>query len=185
MILMLQMVIPSLERFVLFIIMQISYFDKNIKFIIEKNLEGHQKRNQKTSIMFMIALSFIIFAGCSTQLIINFIVNVSKNAFGSDINVYSNTLDSLDEIGLTNYLRNFSTRFPNSIKNFSFITFPLKDIINRNTYFSTLCQFPRLKVDVVAVSRGLIQSTNTDIYYYKELNDKMQFDLSNNKFLLS
>ena len=67
---MLQMAIPSLERLMLFIIMQISWKDKNIKFIVEKNLEGHRKRNQQTSIMFMFALSFIIFSGCSTQLII-------------------------------------------------------------------------------------------------------------------
>ena len=50
---MLQMAIPSLERLMLFIIMQISWKDKNIKFIVEKNLEGHRKRNQQTSIVLL------------------------------------------------------------------------------------------------------------------------------------
>ena len=33
--------------------------------IVDKNLEGHGKRNLKTSLMFTIALSFLIFAGSS------------------------------------------------------------------------------------------------------------------------
>lgn len=37
--------------------------DKNLEKVIMKNLEGHEKRNTKTAIMFTIALSFLIFAG--------------------------------------------------------------------------------------------------------------------------
>lgn len=37
--------------------------DKKLKKVLTKNLEGHEKRNTKTAIMFTIALSFLIFAG--------------------------------------------------------------------------------------------------------------------------
>ncbi len=172
---MLQMSIPYLEKFILYIMMISCWRDRNLKFVVEKNLEGHRKRNQKTSIMFMIALSFIIFAGCSIQLITDFIANASKNAFGGDLNIYTNTNDSLNEIALTNYMINVTKRYPDYIKNYSFATFSLEDIIGQKTYFSNLCGYPRLKQDVVGISSGLVESTTTEIYNYKELNNEMQF----------
>ena len=39
--------------------------DKKVKPIVEKNLQAHRKRNNKTSIMFTLALSFLIFSASS------------------------------------------------------------------------------------------------------------------------
>jgi hypothetical protein len=36
--------------------------DKKLETLISKNLDGHRKRNSKTSIMFTLAMSFLIFA---------------------------------------------------------------------------------------------------------------------------
>jgi hypothetical protein len=43
--------------------------DRKLKSVISKNLDGHRKRNSKTSIMFTLALSFLIFAASSFTLL--------------------------------------------------------------------------------------------------------------------
>ena len=59
----------------------------------------------------MIALSFVIFAGCTIQLISNFITNASKNIFGADIWILHRSYDdSLDEVRLSKYLNNFDEK---------------------------------------------------------------------------
>ena len=39
--------------------------DKRLSSLVSKNLDGHRKRNSKTSIMFTLAISFLIFASSS------------------------------------------------------------------------------------------------------------------------
>jgi hypothetical protein len=102
---MLQLLVPTLQSWILSFIMLFTWKDRNIKFVVEKNLNGHSKRNIKTSIMFMIALSFIIFAGCTIKLVSNFIVSLSKNILGADILIMQrDAVDSLDQI--KQYLEN-------------------------------------------------------------------------------
>ena len=36
-----------------------------------------------------------------------------------------------------------------------------------------------MKIDIIGVSNGLVESTDTDIYLYKELNKNIQFSKSN------
>lgn len=43
--------------------------DKRLREVISKNLDGHRKRNSKTSIMFTLAISFLIFAASSFTLL--------------------------------------------------------------------------------------------------------------------
>jgi hypothetical protein len=43
--------------------------DKKFYQLILKNMHGHQKRNQKTSIMFTLAISFMVFSCCSFSII--------------------------------------------------------------------------------------------------------------------
>lgn len=49
--------------------------DKNLLQVILKNLKGHKARNTKTAMMFTIALSFLIFAGSTFELIGNLFVS--------------------------------------------------------------------------------------------------------------
>ena len=39
--------------------------DRRLQSLVSKNLDGHRKRNSKTSIMFTLAISFLIFASSS------------------------------------------------------------------------------------------------------------------------
>ncbi len=48
---------------------------KNLYTVVKKNLEGHESRNTKTAMMFTIALSFLIFAGSTFELIGHLIIS--------------------------------------------------------------------------------------------------------------
>ena len=61
--------------------------DKKIKDVISKNLDGHRKRNSKTSIMFTLAISFLIFASSSFTLLSGLIEGEVVTLFGSDLYV--------------------------------------------------------------------------------------------------
>jgi len=89
--------------------------------------------------MFMIALSFVIFAGCTILLVCNFIVSASKNIFGSDIWVGElDDNDSLDEKELVRYLVDFESKFPGSIKNYTFVSMNMVDYLQTDIKLSTL-----------------------------------------------
>ncbi len=138
-ILLMQVFVPRIQTGILSILMLLFRRDINLKFIIAKNLDGHHRRNQKSSIMFMIALSFIIFAGCTIMLICNFIISVSKNVFGSDIWVGQfDDNNTLDEKELVKYLIQFDSKFPISIRNYTFISMNMKDFLARDIRISTL-----------------------------------------------
>lgn len=49
--------------------------DKNLYQVVRKNLQGHESRNTKTAMMFTIALSFLIFAGSTFELIGHLIIS--------------------------------------------------------------------------------------------------------------
>jgi hypothetical protein len=63
--------------------------DKNLERVVAKNLESHANRNTKTAMMFTIALSFLIFAGSTFQLIGNLVVSQLEGVLGADIYVTS------------------------------------------------------------------------------------------------
>lgn len=138
-ILIMQIFVPSIQKFFLKILMIFFKKDRNLEFIISKNLDGHYRRNQKSSIMFMIALGFIIFAGCTILLVCGNIIAVSKNFFGSDIWVGElDDNDSLDEKELVRYLTDYDSKFPNKIRNYTFISMDMEDYLQRRIYISTL-----------------------------------------------
>ena len=137
---MLQLIVPYLQVMILNIILLFAWKDRNVYFVVKKNLEGHSSRNQKTSIMFMIALSFVIFAGCTLELISNFIVDISKNILGGDIFVHTWGDDNtLEQNKINDYFKNFNKKFPGIVKNYTFLSFPLNELIGSNVQLGTLC----------------------------------------------
>lgn len=81
--------------------------DKKIKPIVAKNLEAHRKRNNKTSIMFTLALSFLIFSASSFELINNMIGDTVESLIGADM--YANVMfgakySYIDEGPITEFL---------------------------------------------------------------------------------
>ena len=52
--------------------------DRRLYTVVVKNMEGHSKRNNKTSVMFTLATSFLIFASCAFKVISTVIVDVAE-----------------------------------------------------------------------------------------------------------
>jgi ABC-type antimicrobial peptide transport system permease subunit len=173
----LQMFIPYMQRAVLELIMLIFWGDRNVKFVVIKNLEGHSKRNQKTSIMFMIALSFVIFAGCTLKLIANFIISLSKNIYGGDVFLTQGAkMDSLDQIVLSNYLNEFNIKFKDSIKSYTYISYPIDEILSKSQSFGPLCGYPSKGIDLVTVDQKFLQTLHPKIYNPVEYNKNLTFE---------
>ena len=59
--------------------------DKHVYKIIVKNMEGHRPRNSKTSIMFTLAISFLIFSASSFTLISTLIAKTVESLIGADL----------------------------------------------------------------------------------------------------
>ena len=88
--------------------------DRKLKGVIEKNLDGHRPRNSKTSIMFTLAMGYLIYAASSFKLLSGMIRGTVITEFGSDLyikSIKSLSLSSsssyqypLDESELTSFI---------------------------------------------------------------------------------
>jgi hypothetical protein len=81
--------------------------DRRLKEVVSKNLDGHRKRNSKTSIMFTLALSFLIFAASSFTLLSGLIEGEVITLFGSDLyidSIFATNGVYLNETLLTEFL---------------------------------------------------------------------------------
>jgi len=86
------LIFQYLERGLLWIMMKsCCRRDKRLEVLITKNLEGHRNRNSKTSIMFTLALSFLVFAASAFSLISTMISSEAETIFGGDLYVYSSS----------------------------------------------------------------------------------------------
>lgn len=63
--------------------------DNNLEKVVRKNFESHESRNTKTAMMFTVALSFLIFAGSTFELISNLVVIQVESILGSDVYITS------------------------------------------------------------------------------------------------
>lgn len=62
-----QSLIPTMERWILDLLILLRPGDKRIKPVISKNLESHGKRNLKTSLMFTVTVSFLVLSAANLQ----------------------------------------------------------------------------------------------------------------------
>lgn len=69
------LLLPYVEIMFVKIFILIIRRDRNLYQVIRKNLDGHEARNTKTAMMFTIALSFLIFAGSTFELIGHLIIS--------------------------------------------------------------------------------------------------------------
>jgi hypothetical protein len=123
-----QIISPMLQKGVLWVIMLIMRKDRKLSDCVKTNLKGHMRRNSKTSLMFAIALSFLVFAGSTFELQKNLIISTVEMLYGADLRVLMLDVDDplgLDEAGIRDYLENlkFNTGF---IEDYSFISKELR-----------------------------------------------------------
>ena len=63
--------------------------DSRLKTLIHKNLDSHRTRNSKTSILFTLSLSFVIFSAANFKLLTGLIASEVIALFGADLYVSS------------------------------------------------------------------------------------------------
>jgi hypothetical protein len=63
--------------------------DRNLYQVVKKNFESHEGRNTKTAMMFTVALSFLIFAGSTFNLIGNMVTSQLVGVLGADVYITS------------------------------------------------------------------------------------------------
>jgi hypothetical protein len=75
-----------IENMLLWICLHTCCFcDRKMHKVITKNMDAHRIRNQKTSIMFTMSISFLIFAASSFQMMATLIEKTSESLIGADI----------------------------------------------------------------------------------------------------
>ena len=178
-----QLIVPYLQKLILHIIMFFACNDKKLHLVVLKNLEGHKRRNQQVSIMFMVALGFVIFSGCTLNLIVDFVETLSKGLIGGDFSVYvsnSNALNiTLNEIAIKNYLKTIEKAYPDLLENHAFISWMSNDLLwterlRPRSKMAPLSGYPLLDRRLKAVDKSFLDSTYTSLYtlteYDKTLN---------------
>ena len=87
-----------LERFILWCsINTCCRKDKRLHHVIIKNMQAHKSRNSKTSLMFTLSISFLIFSASSFSLMSTLIVKGVESIIGADLRA-SNPNGYLNEI---------------------------------------------------------------------------------------
>jgi len=178
-----QLLVPYLQKLILHIIMLFSCKDKKLHLIVVKNLEGHKRRNQQVSIMFMVALGFVIFSGCTLNLIVDFAETLSKGLIGGDFSVYVSTSNAinitLNEVAIKNYLKNIEKTYPDLLENHAFISWMNNDLLwtellRPRSKIAPLSGYPLLDRRLKAIDKSFLDSTYTSLYtlteYDKTLN---------------
>ena len=172
-----QLLVPYLQKLILQIIMLFSCKDKKLHLIVLKNLEGHKRRNQQVSIMFMVALGFVIFSGCTLNLVVDFAETLSKGLIGGDFSVYvtsSNGLNvTLNEIAIKKYLESIQKTYPDLLQNHAFISWMSNDLFWNEKYslktsVAPLSGYPLLNRKLKAMDKTFLDSTYSSLYTLTE-----------------
>ena len=69
------LLLPYVQVMFLKLFLLIMRNDRKLEKVVRKNFESHESRNTKTAMMFTVALSFLIFAGSTFDLIGNLILS--------------------------------------------------------------------------------------------------------------
>lgn len=179
---------PFAERFVLSVITLIFRQDRNLKSIVEKNFEGHRRRNQKTALIFSLSLAFLIFgstgfAGQGEAIKINLLMN-----FGSDMVITSLPWERqyLDEQGIRNYMEYYMKYNPGNIRGYTFISVEMNTLMMvKNTRISPLSHTPRWPVRVYGVEPNFFEGVYEEYYqpaeYDASVTDYPKLAITGNK----
>lgn len=122
---------PYLEKGIGYALTFIFHFDSNLSCTVQNNLKGHSARNSKTAFMYMIAITFLVFAGVVFSLIANLLTSTFKMFLGADLvgEMLDNNLP-LNEYGIRGYLEEMKTI--GLVKDFTFVTNSLASMMGND-----------------------------------------------------
>ena len=178
-----QLLVPYLQKIILKIIMFLSFKDRNLHLIVVKNLEGHKRRDRQVSIMFTVALGFVIFSGCTLNLVVDFVETIAKSLIGGDFSIYVTNKNApnitLNEVSINDYLNNIKQIYPDLIQNFAYISWSSNDLLINdynlilNSRISPLSGYPMYRRRVHAIDKNFVDSTYTSLYSISQYDKKL------------
>jgi ABC-type antimicrobial peptide transport system permease subunit len=165
----------DLENWIARGIVWVSVRDRPLMDIVCKNLQGHQRRNWKTALMFCIALSFVIFSGVMFTLQGKVLKNTLMMTFGSDLWVRGpdDQKGGLKEFEIRNWIDNiYSIENPDKIESYTFMSFPLGNMEDiDSTQISPLSGFPSVSTTIIAVEENYLETVFQEFYIPIEFDD--------------
>ncbi|CAD8045647.1 unnamed protein product [Paramecium sonneborni] len=167
------------EKAILKLILCIFKKDRNLEKIIFKNLEAHYSRNWKTTLMYTIALAFLIFAGAGFALQTSVITDVLQSFLGADISIQALQSDKrgLDEYNLRMFLNKTMNEDPTFLYDYSFTTLMLSQIpeMPNSHFISTLAKFPFKKIFLGGVEENYLRSCLEAFYIPNSYDQNIKY----------
>ena len=159
---------PYLEVWLARALVYLSVKDRCQESIVTKNLEGHGRRNWKTSLMFCMALSFVIFAGVGFRLQGSMIKNTLMSTLGGDIYVMApeNQRAGLAEQKIRDWIENvYKVENGENIKDYSFVTYDLDSMPDiSSVYIGNICGFPSTRTRFRGVEENYLDAVYEEFY---------------------
>ena len=123
------LIFEYLERLLLWICMQTCCRkDKRLHHVIIKNMEAHKPRNSKTSLMFTLSISFLIFSASSFSLMSTLIVKLTESIIGADLHA-SNPDGYLNEVPIAEFLDTQMGQDDSPVIDYAFTTISTEDFV--------------------------------------------------------
>lgn len=117
------------ERLILWILMTTCCRrDKRLYSIISKQMNAHQVRNNKTSIMLTLSVAFLFFSASSFELISTLVQKSFDKIIGADMFINA-VFGVLDEGPLANYLTEQQTTGDRPVEDFVFVSLDMKSAL--------------------------------------------------------
>lgn len=144
MIIIAHLVYPFIQHFIGSLLTWIFWYDRNLSCTVQNNLKGHMGRNSKTAFMYMIAITFAIFAGVTFTLQRDLLMSMMKMILGADIvGAMLDVSTPLDELSISNHLDLMKQR--KLVEEYTFISNSLRDTLNNEAtnykYSASLSNF--------------------------------------------
>lgn len=185
MIMIAQTLVPVLENVLLNIFIFLRPSDQKMKPIVKKNLQSHGSRNLKTSLMFTVTLSFLVFSGANFKQIHFFLVSLAKSISGSDLTATKvqfsadSDLSILDELKLKEFMDDNMAPRGGLIESYSFHSVNLELILDAKdqprmspSIKHSGMGFRKQRVKLFGLDRNILETLDTKYYYPTEyVND--------------
>lgn len=167
------------EKLILKLILFLLFTDRKLESIIQKNIKGHRSRNLKTTLMFSITMSFLIFAGTGFQLQETAINDTFRLHIGSDMTaeIPPNSKIFLDEYALRQFLESYKLKYPNQIESYSFSSIPFDQMPKVHfPALSPLSFYPRRRVSIKAVEDNFLKSVYSHYFTPVQYDETLIYD---------
>ena len=162
------------EKLILWIVNLFLCKNRSLKVVIDKNLESHKKRNQKTALMITMSVCFIIFSGSGIKTNTLGLINQLVETQGADLvltggGVRPSSIYGLNQKEISNFLEEYKTRFPGVIADYCWSSETLEwfPFVNE-VKLSPLSLYPNIDAHVTGVNTTIMSTILTELYVPNE-----------------